>query len=139
MYAVGETFYYDIDEHEEEFEVLGDLMLKGKEYLVAEDVAEQERYVFLYDESEELLIMIEDEDVIEHIINNWEEQFYGTSNDMEFWDDENYYEREDQIGAEEEYDELESFGEFEEDEESFFGSIVEKEDEATFYGDLLDR
>ncbi len=139
MYAVGETFYYDIEEYEEEFEVIGDVMTKGKEYIIAEDLSEHDRYVFLYDEGEETLLLIEEEEELERIMNQWEEQVFGTSGEMNFWDDDEYYEREDEIDSEEMYDEVESFDEFEEDEESFFGSIIEKDDEAPFYGDLLDR
>ena len=108
MYGIGETFYYEIEECEEEFEVIGDVMTKGKEYIIAEDVDEHEKYVFLYDDVEEILILIEDEDDAERILNTWEDQVYGTSGEMDFWDDDEYYEREDNIDSEEEYDEVES-------------------------------
>ena len=139
MYGIGETFYYDIEEYEQEFEVIGDVMTKGKEYIIAEEVNEQEKYVFLYDDVEEISILIDDEDEAERILNRWEDQVYGTSGEMDFWDDDEYYEREDNIDSEEKYDEVESFGEFEEDEESFLGTISEKDDETSFYGGLMDR
>ncbi len=139
MYGIGETFYYDIEEYEQEFEVIGDVMTKGKEYIIAEEVNENEKYVFLYDDVEEISILIDDEDESERILNRWEDQVYGTSGEMDFWDDDEYYEREDNIDSEEEYDEVESFGEFQEDEESFIGTIVEKDDETSFYGGLMDR
>ena len=47
MYSIGENFYYEIDGENVEFNILGDMIIKGKEYLVVED-NEHVKSVFIY-------------------------------------------------------------------------------------------
>ena len=37
MYLTGETFSYEINDEDKDFTVIGDAMIKGKEYIIAEN------------------------------------------------------------------------------------------------------
>jgi DNA-directed RNA polymerase subunit delta len=135
MYAVGETFYYEIFDEEYELHVIGDIILGGKEYIIAEDF-EGEKRAFLFDENEEDVVLIEDDDALE-IIGHWEEEYFGTGADIGDWDEDGYYDREDSFavssGDEEEsyiednyIEEEDSFDEYEEDVDSFITGLMEK-------------
>ncbi|WP_319204823.1 hypothetical protein [uncultured Ilyobacter sp.] len=135
MYAVGETFYYEIFDEEYELHVVGDIILGGKEYIIAEDF-EGDKRAFLFDENEEDVVLIEDDEAIE-IIEYWEEEYFGTSSDIGDWDEDGYYDREDSFaiaddGDEESYinenyvEEEASYDEYEEDVDSFITGLMNK-------------
>ena len=52
MYSIGENFFYELEGEKVEFSILGDMIIKGKEYLITED-ADHNRFVFSYDDEEE--------------------------------------------------------------------------------------
>ncbi|MBZ4683250.1 MAG: hypothetical protein PWP46_130 [Fusobacteriaceae bacterium] len=87
MYSIGERFIYEVDDDDIEFEVIGDMIMHGKEYLVAQNVFEDKKYIFYYDDLEETIILIDDEDEAEELLEEWEAEYYGTSAEIEFWDD----------------------------------------------------
>ena len=89
MYSIGENFFYELDGEEVEFSILGDMIIKGKEYLVTED-EDHNRFVFLYDEEEEDVTLLEDEEVADKLIDTWETDFYGETEDDTIWDDDEY-------------------------------------------------
>lgn len=137
MYAIGETFYYEIFDEEYELHVIGDIILAGKEYIIAEDF-EGEKRAFLFDENEEDVVLIEDEDAID-IIEHWEEEYFGTSSDIGDWDEDGYYDREDTFAVsdddeEESYiednfveeEDEENFDDYEEEVDSFITGLMEK-------------
>ncbi|WP_320046055.1 hypothetical protein [uncultured Ilyobacter sp.] len=135
MYAVGETFYYEIFDEEYELHVVGDIILSGKEYIIAEDF-EGDKRAFLFDENEEDVVLLEDDDALE-VIEHWEEEYFGTSSDIGDWDEDGYYDREDSVaisddGDEESYisenyiEEEPVYDEYEEDVDSFITGLMEK-------------
>jgi len=119
MYSVGENFYYEIDDEEYEYFVIGDMIIKGKEYIVAEN-EEHEKVVFLYDDLEETVSKVEEEDEQEELLEFWENEFYGTSEENGLWDDEDLgsdFEEEEEDFVD--IDELDDFDE-EEEEDMYF-------------------
>ncbi len=133
MYAVGETFYYEISDEEYELHVIGDIILGGKEYIIAEDF-EGNKWAFLFDENEEDIILMEDDEAFE-IKEHWEEEYLGSSSDIGDWDEDSYYEREDTFAVgeddeekfiDENYVEEEGYEEYEEDVDSFITGLMEK-------------
>ncbi len=124
MYAVGETFYYEIFEEEHELHVIGDLMSVGKEFIIAEDY-DGEKHAFVYDENEEELLYIEDEDEAREVMEFWESEYNGAySNDIGDWDGDEYYEREDMNSSEESYAEVDAMDDYEEDVDSFISGLM---------------
>lgn len=123
MYAIGETFYHEIFEEEYELHVIGEVMSGGKEYIVAEDF-DGEKHAFVYDENEEELNHIEDEDEAEEVIEFWEVEYNGSGTaDIGDWEGDEYYDREDK-GAEE-YSEVDGLEEMEEDVDSFISGLYD--------------
>ena len=92
MYSQGETFYHDIDDEEYELHVIENVVMGDKEYIIAEDFDGQIR-VFLYDEEEEDLYLVEDSDAME-IIEYWREE-YLSGDDIGDYEEDEYYDRED--------------------------------------------
>ena len=64
MYSQGETFYHDIDDEEYELHVIENVVMGDKEYIIAEDFDGQ-IHVFLYNEDEEDIYLMEDSDAME--------------------------------------------------------------------------
>lgn len=93
MYAVGETFYHEILDEEYELNVIGDIILGGIEYLIAEDF-EGGKWAFLFDEDEEEVILMDEDEALE-IITYWEKEYFGGNADIGDWDEDGYYDRED--------------------------------------------
>ena len=125
MYAVGETFYHEIFEEEYELHVIGDLMSGGKEYIIAEDF-DGKKYTFIYDENEEELSYIEDEDDSLEVLEHWESEYNGASTgDIGDWEGDEYYDREDNnSSADEVYAEVDGLDEYEEDVDSFISGLL---------------
>ena len=93
MYSQGETFYYDIDDEEYELHVLENVIMGDKEYIIAEDF-DGDVHVFLYDEDEEELEILDDGDASE-VIDYWEEE-YLLGEDIGDYEEDEYYDREDE-------------------------------------------
>jgi len=124
MYAVGETFYHEILEEEYELHVIGDLMSSGKEYIIAEDF-DGEKHAFIYDENEEELSYIEDEDNAMEVMEFWEKEYNGAATaDIGDWEGDEYYDREDKNSAEEPYAEVDGLEEYDEDVDSFISGLL---------------
>ena len=88
MYSQGETFYYDIDDEEFELSVVENITMKDKEYIIAEDY-DGELHVFVYDEDEEEIYLLEDSDAME-IIEYWQDEYMGGEDIGDYEDDEYY-------------------------------------------------
>lgn len=132
MYAVGETFYYEIQDEEYELNVIGDIILVGTEYLVTEDF-EGDKWVFLFDEDEEELVLIDEDEALD-IISYWEKEYFGGGSDIGDWDEDGYYDREDtsSIGDDDEekfisenYIEEEEYVDEDEGVDSFFTNLMD--------------
>ncbi len=93
MYSQGETFYYDIDDEEYELHVLENVIMGDKEYIIAEDF-DGDIHVFLYDEDEEELEILDDGDASE-VIDYWKEE-YLLGEDIGDYEEDEYYDREDE-------------------------------------------
>ena len=123
MYAVGETFYHEIFEEEYELHVIGDLIENGKEYIIAEDF-DGEKYAFVYDENEEELSHIEDEDDAIEVMDFWETEYSGAASaNIGDWEGDEYYDREDSK-TDENYAEVDGLDELEEDVDSFISGLL---------------
>jgi len=122
MYSIGENFFYELDGEEVEFSILGDMIIKGKEYLVTED-EDHNRSVFLYDDEEETVSLLEDDEEAEKLIETWETDFYGESEDETLWDDDEYEDYEEEEEEEEDYVDYDDDVDFDDDE------YIEEEDE----------
>jgi len=95
MYSQGESFFYKIDDEEVEFNVLGNVEYEDSEYIIAENL-EGDTFVFLYDDLEEEIELIEDDAEIFAILTYWKEEF-GEDDDLLDLGDEDYYDREDRL------------------------------------------
>ncbi|WP_462335255.1 hypothetical protein [Fusobacterium varium] len=93
MYSQGETFYHDIDDEEYELHVIENVVMGDKEYIIAEDFDGQ-IHVFLYDEEEEDIYLMEDSDAME-VIEYWREE-YLSGDDIGDYEEDEYYDREDE-------------------------------------------
>lgn len=103
MYSQGETFYYDIEDEEYELSVLSSFLLGEQEYLVTEDF-DGTLYVFIYDEEEDEVFLVEDEDEAEQMIQYWKEE-YLDGEDIGDYEEDEYYDREDRY-REKDYDDV---------------------------------
>lgn len=113
MYSQGETFYYDIDDEEYELHVLENVIMGDKEYIIAEDF-DGDVHVFLYDEDEEELEILDDGDASE-VIDYWKEE-YLLGEDIGDYEEDEYYDRED-----EEYgDKFDNVDYYDGDEEDYY-------------------
>ncbi|BDU50590.1 hypothetical protein [Haliovirga abyssi] len=129
MYAVGESFSYTIEEEEIEITIVGDIFIRGKEYIIGE-TDESEKIVFEYMDEEEEVKYIEDEEEKEKLISYWEEEYYGTIEEVNFWEDE--YSDEEVISGNNEES-------YEEDYESKEIDEVEEEDLNSYIDTLIDE
>lgn len=111
MYSQGETFYHDIDDKEYELHVIENVVMGDKEYIIAEDFDGQ-IHVFLYDEEEEDIYLMEDSDAME-VIEYWREE-YLSGDDIGDYEEDEYYDRED------EYSEKFDNEDYYEDEEEYY-------------------
>ena len=111
MYSQGETFYHDIDDEEYELHVVENVVMGDKEYIIAEDFDGQ-IHVFLYDEEEEDIYLMEDSDAME-VIEYWREE-YLSGDDIGDYEEDEYYDRED------EYSEKFDNEDYYEDEEEYY-------------------
>ena len=111
MYSKGETFYHDIDDEEYELHVIENVVMGDKEYIIAEDFDGQ-IHVFLYDEEEEDIYLMEDSDAME-VIEYWREE-YLSGDDIGDYEEDEYYDRED------EYSEKFDNEDYYEDEEEYY-------------------
>ena len=80
MYSQGETFYHDIDDEEYELHVIENVVMGDKEYIIAEDFDGQ-IHVFLYNEDEEDIYLMEDSDAME-VIEYWREEYLSGDEDV---------------------------------------------------------
>jgi DNA-directed RNA polymerase subunit delta len=105
MYSQGESFYFEIAEEETEIQVLENVILGEKEYLITDDLEGKIR-VFLYDDLEETIELVEDKNEVFDIIEYWKEEYLNSGN-INY--DEDYYEFDDKdidnINYDEEYGE----------------------------------
>lgn len=90
MYSYGEEFTYNIDGNLEYFTALSTVKIKENEYIIAED-GYGEKKVFRFDEDEEEIILIDDEDY-ELILEVYERQIHDEEPDFGEIDDEYEYE-----------------------------------------------
>ena len=111
MYSQGETFYHDIDDEEYELHVIENVVMGDKEYIIAEDFDGQ-IHVFLYDEEEEDIYLMEDSDAME-VIEYWREE-YLSGDDIGDYEEDEYYDRED------DYSEKFDNEDYYEDEEEYY-------------------
>ena len=102
MYSPGEFFYYE--DLGTEFEVLFNLNYDHAEYLIAEN-EDGERQVFLSNDEEETIELIEDEDLIDEILEYWEEEYLDKS-DIGDWDEDEYYDREDHVNIDDQFEDF---------------------------------
>ena len=111
MYSQGETFYHDIDDEEYELHVIENVVIGDKEYIIAEDFDGQ-IHVFLYNEDEEDIYLMEDSDAME-VIEYWREE-YLSGDDIGDYEEDEYYDRED------DYSEKFDNEDYYEDEEEYY-------------------
>ena len=111
MYSQGETFYHDIDDEEYELHVIENVVMGDKEYIIAEDFDGQ-IHVFLYNEDEEDIYLMEDSDAME-VIEYWREE-YLSGDDIGDYEEDEYYDREDDYS--EKFDNVDYY----EDEEEYY-------------------
>lgn len=93
MYSQGETFYYDIDDEEYELQVVENITIRDKEYIIAEDFDGEFR-VFYYDEDEDEIVLLDEDDSAD-VIAYWESE-YLSGDDIGDYEDDEYYDREDE-------------------------------------------
>ena len=102
MYSQGETFYFDIDDEEFELHVLQEISVGERDYLLAEDFNGR-KHVFLYDEEEDEVHLVDDRNEALEIIDYWKNEYLGDE-DIGDWDDDEYYDREDDYNSDDLYD-----------------------------------
>ncbi len=95
MYSQGETFYYEIEDEEYELCTLENFNLNNTEYVIAEDI-DGTLFVFYCDEDQEELFLVDDDTEIESVLDYWREELL-VSDDIEDFDNDSYYEKEDEI------------------------------------------
>lgn len=121
MYSVGENFYYEIDDEEYEYYVIGDMIIKGKEYLVAED-EDHNKKVFIYDDIAEEIQMIDGEEEQDELLEMLENEFYGTSEEIGIWADDEFnsdYDDEEEV-ENEDYVEIDGLTDFDDEDDMYF-------------------
>ena len=109
MYSQGETFYYDIEDEEYELSVLSTFLVGEQEYLITEDF-DGTLHVFIYDEDEDDIFLVDDEDEAAQLIQAWKDE-YLDGEDIGDYEDDEYYDREDRY-QEESYNEIEEDDEY---------------------------
>lgn len=78
-------------DEEYELHVIENVVMGDKEYIIAEDFDGQ-IHVFLYDEEEEDIYLMEDSDAME-VIEYWREE-YLSGDDIGDYEEDEYYDRE---------------------------------------------
>lgn len=87
MYSIGESFTYEIEDEEKVFNVVGDVVIRGKEYVIGEDDMNI-CYVFWYNDADEEIVYIDDADEAEKLLDEWQEEYYGTIDEVGLWEEE---------------------------------------------------
>lgn len=132
MYSVGESFCYEINDEEVELNIIGDVIIRGNEYIIAED-EDNNKFVFIYDDNEEDLIYIDDTEVAEELINSWQSEYYGTIDEVGLWEEEYEDEDEDEeeleSSGDEYYMEDDDFLERDEDFDSYIDDLMDKDED----------
>ena len=114
MYVQGENFDFDIDGEEHELNVLEIVTLGEADYLITEDF-DGNLFVFLSDEENEDIQLIEDRREARDIIQYWRDECLLAGNIADFEEDE-YYDREDR-DLEDDYDDYDdNYRDYEDDE-----------------------
>ena len=109
MYSQGETFYYDIEDEEYDLSVLSTFLVGEQEYLITEDF-DGALHVFIYDEDEDDIFLVEDEEEAAQLIQYWKEE-YLDGEDIGDYEEDEYYDREDRY-QEDSYNEIEEDDEY---------------------------
>jgi hypothetical protein len=94
MYSQGESFYYAIDDDEYEFHVHDNIAYEDKYYIIAE-AGDGDFYVFSYDEDEEEIERVEDENEAAEVMIYWQEEYDSDNDILDFDDDDEYYDKDD--------------------------------------------
>lgn len=130
MYSVGESFCYEINDEEVELNIIGDVIIRGNEYIIAED-EDNNKFVFIYDDNEEDLIYIDDTEVAEELINSWQSEYYGTIDEVGLWEEEYEDEDEEELesSGDEYYMEDDDFLERDEDFDSYIDDLMDKDED----------
>lgn len=134
MYSVGEEFERLVEDDVEYLTCIANVNIGDREYLICENENGIKR-VFFYD-SEDDDIELLDEDESDHIIEIWEDDYYGTDKEYMYWNDESgeydEVEKEEETFEEMDYDDYDS--------EDKYSSIVEYDEEELddFLDDFLD-
>lgn len=124
MYSIGESFVYEFEDEEKQLGIVGDIVIKGKEYIIGVDDSEG-YYVFCYNDEEEELVFIDDHEESDLLIKEWQEEYYGTIDEVSLWEED--YDERDEIETEEAsyYDEDNYDDEDEEDMDSYIDGLME--------------
>ena len=136
MYSVGEEFEKLIDDDIEYFTCLANITVKEKEYLICENESGVKR-VFYYDVSEEELVTL-DEDEEDHILEIWDEDYYGTDKDYMYWNED--FGEYDKVKDETNLEDLsaEPFNDLDDDDIADFSSDEDEEDLDDFLNEFLE-
>lgn len=121
MYSVGEVFTYEIEDNEESFTAVGDIIIKGKEYIIAED-EDNMKYVFRYDEEEEQIEIIDEEEA-DLYLEYWQQEYYGTSEEVDLWEED--YSDEMEYKEDDYYSEDDTYSDSEEDYDSYIDGLID--------------
>ena len=128
MYLTGETFSYEINDEDKDFTVIGDAMIKGKEYIIAEN-ENNRKVVFLYDEDTEEITFLEDRKQTDTIVKYWQEEYYGTMEEVDIWE-EDYNDRDEDMEALDGfYIDDEDFSEENDDYNSYIEDLMDDDDD----------
>jgi len=95
MYSQGESFFYEINDDEVEFNVLANIEYEDKEYIIAENL-EGDTFIFFYDDTEENIELVEFDVEASEIISYWKDEFDEDDSPVDLGD-EDYYDREDRL------------------------------------------
>ena len=101
MYVRGENFDFDINGEEHELNVLEIVTLGEAEYLITEDF-DGNLFVFLSNENEEEVQLVDDKREARDIIEYWKDEYLLAGSIGDYEEDE-YYDREDR-DIEDDYD-----------------------------------
>ena len=136
MYSVGEEFEKVIDDEVEYFTCLANITVGDKEYLICENESGIKR-VFYYDVSEEDLVTL-DEDEEDHILEIWDEDYYGADKDYMYWNED--FGEYDKVKDETSLEDLsaEPFNDLDDDDIADFSSDEDEEDLDDFLNEFLE-
>ena len=137
MYSAGEEFEKTNSEGDvEEYTCLSNITVGDKEYLVC-DSETGEKKVFYYDSIEEELYDL-DEDEEDHILEIWDEDYYGTDKDYMYWNED--FGEYDKVKDETNLEDLsaEPFNDLDDDDIADFSSDEDEEDLDDFLNEFLE-